>query len=216
MKDLFLSICRSLTGRPAVRKVAQHRGAHEGSHEGEVVCAGCGVVLGSGPVIEFEVPEKSLHCELCAVYSVVGERDPFKLGRDLHRHSLVAVIPEISATDLSAFQWALSAALQSASERDRAAVVAQRLQARLFDARHSYGAMRVQAYGEAMAYLSDGEYAMRDVSELRVLFSPEFLGKLEPAANAREEKYRDCDQWEERTRQIRKRVLATTDLDNPK
>ncbi|WP_157838851.1 hypothetical protein [Achromobacter sp. DH1f] len=217
MKDLLLSIRRAVGGR-AGRGVARPPiGASENAAHAATpaTCAGCGITTAQ----LFSVPgggsEQTRVCELCASYSAVGEKDPLALGRDLNRHSLVAILPELAVADVNLLHWAMSLALQDPVERDRAQQVSQRLQARLHDTKSGYGSMRAQAFGEAMAYLSDGQYAMRDVSELRLVFAPKLLEQVQSSGSIGLGEYADCGKWDDLTRSKRRQVVEGKDADGP-
>jgi len=121
-------------------------------------------------------------------------------------HSLVAVIPELSGTDLNLLHWAMAAAMEHPTERERATQVSQRLQARIFDAKSGYGSMKSAAYGQAMRFLSDGEYAMRDVTELRMVFSPALMRDLQGTMGDVHAAFADCDRWDSLTQETRRRM----------
>jgi hypothetical protein len=147
-------------------------------------------------------------CELCASYHRLGEKDPQQLGREMTRDSLVALVPELSAADLNLLHWALSLALKGPAERENAQRVMQELQPRVRDAKHGYGSMRTQEFREAMSYLTDGEYGMRDASELRMVFSPRLLTALGEAAKKGADGFADCSQWRDLTEASRKKMTG--------
>lgn len=208
VKDLFLSIRRGDAEDAPSRQRQADKAVASASGKGlrSVQCADCGVSVPIALSTPFGEKGKEHKCELCASYSTVGERDPYGRGRDMAAHSLVAVIPELSGADLNLLHWAMAVAMEHPTERERATQVSQRLQARIYDAKHGYGSMNSAAYGQAMRFLSDGEYAMRDVNELRMVFSPALMLELQGTMGDVHAAFADCDQWMSLTQETRRRM----------
>lgn len=206
MKDLFLSIRREGNKDSPSRQPTSAKAAATSSTgtAPPVRCVDCGVSVPDALSTRFGTKGMEHRCELCASYFTVGEKDPCARGRDMAANSRVAVIPELSGTDLNLLHWAMAAALEHPTERDRAAQVSQRLQARIYDAKNGYGSMKTVAYGQAMAYLSDGEYAMCDVTELRMVFSPTLLRSMQGMVGGAHGEFANCDRWEALTQKNRR------------
>ncbi|AVG44150.1 MULTISPECIES: hypothetical protein [Achromobacter] len=209
MKDLFLSIRRGDAEDALSRQQQSGRAvsSESGNDLRSVQCADCGISVPSALTTPFGEKGKEHKCELCASYSTVGEKDPCGRGRDMAAHSLVAVIPELSGADLNLLHWAMAAAMEHPTERERATQVSQRLQARIYDAKHGYGSMNSAAYGQAMRFLSDGEYAMRDVTELRMVFSPALMRNLQGIMGGAHAAFADCDRWDVLTQDSRRQMI---------
>ncbi|WMD23920.1 hypothetical protein RAS12_30270 (plasmid) [Achromobacter seleniivolatilans] len=209
MKDLFLSIRRGPSAVAAMRRPKASNPEASASSTGPLTvrCESCGIAVPTALAISADAESKKHQCELCASYSTAGEKDSSNRGRDMATQSLVAVVPEICATDMNLLHWALAVALEDPSERERAMQVSQRLQARMYDAKHGYGSMRAPAYREAMGFLSDGEYAMRDVTELRLVFSPALMQKLQAEVGQSHGEFMNCDRWTELTQSTRRLMV---------
>lgn len=118
-------------------------------------------------------------CPLCHGYGHIGEvTSSQSRGEGLGQDSLIGWIPELSPTDLNLLQRILGMALNDPHERGNATQVMRQLESRARDAAQGFGSMRPPDFAEAMALMVDGEYGMRGVQDLRVLYSPRLLKEL--------------------------------------
>jgi len=123
-------------------------------------------------------------CHTCHPYQHVGElvRRADVGGEGLGKATLIAAIPEISASDLNLLQRAIGVALLDEKEAPVARKMIERLAERPYWVKAEFGTYKPGDFAAAMSdkVLSDAEYAARPdaIFDLRLLFNEETLKRL--------------------------------------
>lgn len=130
----------------------------------------------------FDPKNLSVACHTCHPYQHVGEtvRRADIPGEGLGRVTLVAAIPEISASDLNLLQRAIGMALLDEDEAPIARKMIVQLSERAKWVKGEFGTYWPKDFGAALEKLTDEEYLHRQesISDLRLLFNEETLRKL--------------------------------------
>jgi intracellular multiplication protein IcmJ len=116
---------------------------------------------------------------LCHAYQHVGQRasqDRFA-SDNLRDRTLIAAVPEISATDLNLLQRALGVALSDEKEAPTAQLLLKRLANRAKPVKEAFGTFETGDFSAGMATLDDESYKHRGsvMGDLRLLFHAEVL-----------------------------------------
>lgn len=121
-------------------------------------------------------------CHTCHPYQHIGElvkRVGVK-GEGLGAETLIATIPEISASDLNLLQRAIGVALLDEKEAPVAKEMIKILGDRAYWTKSEFGTYKPGDFAAAMWKLTDEEYGARDevISDQRLLFNEKYLMEL--------------------------------------
>jgi intracellular multiplication protein IcmJ len=120
-------------------------------------------------------------CHICHNCQHIGEADArFAKGMAQPRHTMIATIPEIAASDLNLLQRAIGVALMDEQEQAIALKVAGRLAARGAVTEGLFGSNATSSWAGAMASMTPEQFAAREtvIAGERLLLHPEELKKL--------------------------------------